>query len=163
MNKKWYVLIHDSKYHKSLVTLLEGLGITVYCPKRITFKARRDRPSLAKYEVNLFPGYLLLYFDVDEIHTTKITSFNGAYGFVRFGDNPPCIINDKDIEKMRAALEAHSRCLENKGLDQFKSQSFERTFQFIVDESSASARCAYFHELLKQNDIASNANKNPGF
>jgi transcriptional antiterminator RfaH len=159
MNKKWYVLVHDSKYHKSLVDLLEGLGITVYCPKRITFKARRDRPSLAKYEVVLFPGYLLLYFDVEEIHTSNLTAFNGAYGFVRFGDNPPCVINEADIEKMRSALEMHSLRLENKGLEQFNSESFERTFQFIVDESSAPARCAYFHELLKQNDITSSIGK----
>lgn len=156
----WYALVHDSNYHKSLVSSIEGLEVDeVYSPERITLQPRRGRPSPNKYKVRLFPGYLFVRFDPQKIHTTAITAFNGAYGFVRFGDSPPLIIPDKDIGKLKAALEAREKELDSKRPVVIGQDPVSNAIAFIVQENSSAARNAAAYELLRHIDSNEKARK----
>lgn len=150
MAKIWLALMHDKNFGRSLEERIEGLGVPVYSPKRVRLQPRKDRPSAQVYEVLLFPGYLFLYFDTSEIATTAITAFNGAYGFVRFGDQEPCRIPDSDIQKLKLAIKEYRNRLENPTVFSLREKSQDQTMSFLVRENSSAARCAGIHAFFKE-------------
>ncbi|MBX8493156.1 transcriptional regulator [Pseudomonas cichorii] len=154
MAQNWYVLVHDSNYHKSLVDRISNLGVEVYSPKRTTLTPRRNRPSCQRYEVVLLPGYLMLKFDPEDIHTTQITAFNGAFGFVRFGNRTPTIVPDADISKFKQILKAYEDDLLNKLPARIGSDDPDSAITFIVTDSSVNGRKASFLALMQHIDLA---------
>lgn len=161
MAKSWYALMHDKNYHQSLIDRIEALGVEVYSPVRVTLRPRKNRPSKQSYEVLLFPGYLLLNFNMTEIASTSITAFNGAYGFVRFGDQEPCKIRDCDIDELKAALKAYRDALENPLVVSPPERPEDQAVKFLVRENSSTARAAAFYALLKHNDVRDKLSKRP--
>jgi transcriptional antiterminator RfaH len=161
MAKCWYVLMHDKNFHQSLIDRIEALGVEVYSPTRITLCKRKNRPSPSKYEVLLFPGYLLINMNMEQVASTAITTFNGAYGFVRFGDQDPCKVRDCEIEKLKAELKAYRDALENPAVVSIFDKSKDQTVKFLVRENSPAARCAAFYALLKQYDLHKKITKRP--
>ncbi len=101
---RWYVLKHNSTCLKPLLSEMARLGVEAYSPTRTTLRNRTDRPSPAKSERPLFPGYLFVRFDYEEIHPTKISALNGAHKFVRFVGGSIGAIQDWVIENLKNRL-----------------------------------------------------------
>jgi len=155
----WYALFHDSNYHKSLVGRIEGLGVEVFSPERVTLQPRSYRPSPQRYKVLLFPGYLFLRFDWEKTHPSSITAFNGAYGLVRFGDNPPMVIPDEVIEDLRESLEARQKELDSKRPVVISQDPVRNAISFLVQENSSAARSAGMLDLLRHIDSSNKSKK----
>ncbi|WP_456293251.1 transcription termination/antitermination NusG family protein [Pseudomonas sp. AK106] len=154
MTNNWYVLIHDSNYHRSLVERISSLGVEVYSPVRTTLTPRKNRPSSQRYEVILLPGYLMLNFDPEEIHTTQITAFNGAYGFVKFGNRPPAVLPDTEIARFKRILKEFEDDLLKKGPAKIGLDSADQAMNFIVSDASVNGRKAGFLALMQHIDLA---------
>lgn len=148
----WYVLMHNSAVLKSLTALIERLGVEVYCPVRFTSHKRKDRPSCRERETALFPGYLLLRFDPEVTHTTDITAFSGAHGFVQFGGRT-YVLQDSIVEALKAAPLLRS----DRALDWIEYRNLpsdlEKTIRFIVDMKSDAARRAAFLALMAEGAV----------
>ena len=159
--RNWYLLTHNSNYGQSLTIEIEKLGVEVYSPHRTTFFKRRDRPGLGKTEKPMFPGYLLLNFDPEDVHTTKITALSGAHGFVRFGGEA-CVVQDRVIEALKATLllrTDHSfDCIEFRNLP----CELAKALHLIIDLPSKAGRKAAFFALLEQNALWERLASRPG-
>lgn len=146
--KNWYVLFHNPLSRKSLMDLLQGMDVEVLCPYLEGWRKRPDRPSSIRTTVALFPGYLLVYFDPEVIHTTAITALNGAYSFVRFSDQP-CILQAEVVEKLKDALVRTDRSLSSIEYRNLPTE-LEKSLHFIVGIREEASRQAAFFALLKQ-------------
>jgi transcriptional antiterminator RfaH len=94
--KSWFLIMHnlDGARFVRAKTRLETLGVEVYTPIHTELKKRKDCGSLRPAEKPLFPGYMFLKFNPEEVHTTTISEFHGMKGFVRFG---PKLAQPSDI------------------------------------------------------------------
>ncbi|WP_426154142.1 transcription termination/antitermination NusG family protein [Pseudomonas sp. DC3000-4b1] len=145
----WYVLTHNSAVLKSLTVLIQRLGVEVFSPSRTTSRKRKDRPSCIETQTALFPGYLLLRFDPEVIHTTDVTALSGAHGFVQFGGRT-YVLQDSIVDALKAAPLLRSDraldCIEYRNLP----SDLEKTIRFIVDMKSDAARKAAFLALMAE-------------
>ncbi|MNR03741.1 Transcription antitermination protein RfaH [compost metagenome] len=150
--RSWYLLTHNSNYRQSLTSEIKKMDVEVYSPVRVTLRKRKDRPSSVKSDLPLFPGYLLLNFDPEVIHTTKITAFNGAHGFVRFGGDA-CVVQDSVVEALRETLLLRTDrwfdCIEYRNLPCELAQSLH----LIIEMRSDASRKAAFYALLEKNAL----------
>lgn len=146
--KNWYVLFHNPLCRQSLIDLIQGMDVEVLCPYLEGWRKRKDRPSCVSTKVALFPGYLLLYFDTEVIHTTAITALSGAYSFVRFSDQP-CVVQDDVIEKLKDALVRTDRSLDSIEYRNLPTE-LEKSLHLIVGIREEASRQAAFLALLKQ-------------
>lgn len=146
--EKWTVLFHNPLVRQSLITMIEAMNVEVLSPCFDRSRKRPDRPSCITKKVPLFPGYLLLRFDPEVIHTTAITALSGAYSFVRFGDQP-CIVQNEVIEKLNDALVRSDRsldCIDYRNLP----TDLEKSLHTIISMPTVISRQAAFLSLLQQ-------------
>jgi transcriptional antiterminator RfaH len=85
--RSWYLVMHnlDGPRLARAQSRLDNLGVEVYSPIHTELKKRKDCNAFRPVEKPLFPGYMFLNFDPEEIHTTTIADMHGMKGFVRFG------------------------------------------------------------------------------
>lgn len=146
--RNWYVLMHNPVIYQSLIGMIEALDVGVLPLHRTSLRKRTDRPSYVSRQVALFPGYLLLHFDPQVVHTTAITALNGAHGFVRFGGQP-CILQDEVVEKLKDGLVRTDRTLDSIDYRNLPTD-LERSLHSIINMRSEAGRKAAFHALLQQ-------------
>lgn len=109
MAPNWYVL--RSKPHKEdfLYTQLLARDIDAYCPKirvqPVNPRARKSKP--------LFPGYLFVHVDFDQVTLSTLRWLPGAVGVVSFGKTPAWVPDPlvhsirKKVEEINAAGGEH--------------------------------------------------------
>lgn len=83
--KSWYVITHNLHCYQLVTIKLSHLGVEVYSPTLVEVKQRKDCKGTRIVEKQLFPGYLFLSFDHDQVHTTTISDIPGVKDFVRTG------------------------------------------------------------------------------
>ncbi len=85
--KSWFLAMHNLKglHLESALRRFGLLGVDSYSPTKVELRKRPDCTSVRMVEKPLFPGYLFLRFDPEQVHTTTISDFHGMKGFVRFG------------------------------------------------------------------------------
>lgn len=85
--KSWFLIMHnlDGARFERAKSRLDNLGVEVYAPIHTELKKRKDCGSFRPTDKPLFPGYMFLKFDPEEIHTTTVSELHGMKGFVRFG------------------------------------------------------------------------------
>ncbi|MFJ7315445.1 transcription termination/antitermination NusG family protein [Pseudomonas sp. NPDC098747] len=83
--KSWYLIIHNRNALPVVEAKMQFLGIEIYSPTLTEIRARSDCGETRTSEKQLFPGYLFLRFDPEEVHTSKLTDVPGVKGFVRLG------------------------------------------------------------------------------
>lgn len=85
--KKWYLLNYQTRFYPEIFNQLAAYNIHCYTPYFIRFVLRSDKKNVAwrQKQTPLFPGYLFLYFDVENVHTTTLKKIHGIVGFVRRG------------------------------------------------------------------------------
>jgi transcriptional antiterminator RfaH len=99
----WYVITHNLHGFQVVTTKISALGVEIYSPTKIEIKRRLDCKGTRTTEKQLFPGYLFLRFDPEEVHTTTISDIPGVKGFVRFGATI-CTVSNALIEALRQSL-----------------------------------------------------------
>lgn len=67
------------------------LNIEHFVPMEVKISRRKDCNSCRTTEKPLFPGYMFLRFDPEEVHTTVFTEIPGARQFVSFGGQPSIV------------------------------------------------------------------------
>ncbi|EAU0147036.1 hypothetical protein AIS09_21250 [Salmonella enterica] len=99
--KEWYILYHPERFFPSLQRGLERLNVEYFMPVIQEYSPRKDRASYrARRPKPLFPCYMFLYLDPQEVHPSKITQLHGASSFLRSGSGL-YTIPDEDIYAMK--------------------------------------------------------------
>lgn len=90
--KAWYLLYCKRAQLERAKEHLERQSVACFSPMYQLEKIVRGKRT-TKNEP-LFPNYLFVEFDPEQIHTTTINSTRGVNHFIRFGPNPAIISND---------------------------------------------------------------------
>ncbi|WP_426102999.1 transcription termination/antitermination NusG family protein [Pseudomonas sp. PSPC3-3] len=101
--QSWYLITHNLHGFQIVTTRLEALGVEIYSPTMTEISKRQDCKAVRVKQKQLFPGYLFLRFDPEDIHTTTISDVPGVKGFVRFGPTI-CTAPDTLIEALKQSL-----------------------------------------------------------
>lgn len=98
----WYLLYCSAQAVERVISHVQTLGITVSSPTYFRIQRRKDCNAVRVEEKRLFPNYLFLSFDIEHIHTSAVTEFPGAIGFVRFGSDP-CVVPQDVVTAINCA------------------------------------------------------------
>ncbi|HAV8936363.1 TPA: transcription termination factor NusG [Escherichia coli] len=95
LQAQWYVLEFCTVRFKSVFAFLDSLGVEWFCPMHTTLQRRSDKlRSYRKVCSPLFPGYLFVRIDFDQLHTTAVTRNQYIRRFVSFGSEPVPLDDD---------------------------------------------------------------------
>jgi transcriptional antiterminator RfaH len=83
MNKQWFIVTCKSREELRAQQNLQNQGIHSFFPKVRKYKIVRGRKTIA--EEALFPSYLFICVDQEDVNFTRIRSTRGINDFVRFG------------------------------------------------------------------------------
>lgn len=86
--KNWYVLSYKYGQVKRVQSGLERIGVNSFNPTIQVNKKRADSGTLRPVFESMFPTYLFVEFDVEDVHTTAVSSVSGVNYFVKFGAEP---------------------------------------------------------------------------
>lgn len=89
--RNWYLLQCQVQNFQRITTRIHMLNIESFVPTEVKISRRRDCNGCRTTEKPLFPGYIFLRFDPEEIHTTTFTEIPGARHFVSFGGQPETV------------------------------------------------------------------------
>ncbi|MGJ0637186.1 transcription termination/antitermination NusG family protein [Xenorhabdus bovienii] len=132
--KNWYLLCYKYGQIKRVQASLGRLGVNSYSPTIQIEKRRSDSGTMRQINEPMFPTYLFVEFDVEEVHTTKISAAPGISYFVKFGSEP------KPVPKnLINALMARSE----------KNDELSNKINEISANTDKEIRCAMFISLIK--------------
>ena len=101
---QWYVLEFCAVRFKSVFQFLDRLGVEWFCPVHQSLRYRPDKINgYRKVTRPLFPGYLFIYVDFNQVHPRKITCCQHVRRFISFGDEPVAV-SDEIINQMKTRL-----------------------------------------------------------
>lgn len=83
MSKQWYVVYCKSREESRALQNLENQGVESFFPKICKAKLLRGKKTVV--EEALFPSYLFIFADKEDIIFSCIRSTRGINDFVRFG------------------------------------------------------------------------------
>lgn len=108
---QWYLLYCKTGY-KTTSKRLNELGVLVFEASITLMSKRSDCKAYRFRKTPLFPNYIFVSFDINEIHTTTLREVPGVVDFVRQG-NTPCIVPEQLIRSIQliAKKEAEKRSL----------------------------------------------------
>lgn len=89
--QNWYLLYCKRSEQERAKVNLERQGVNCFYPQVEVEKIRGGKRS-TKIEP-LFPNYVFVQFDIEQIHTTTVRSTRGIIDFVRSGAKPTIIAN----------------------------------------------------------------------
>lgn len=101
--QSWYLITHNTLRFQVVTSKLEALGVEIFSPTKTEFTKRQDCRGVRVKHKQLFPGYLFVRFDYEEIHTEAVSDVPGVKGFVRFGPTI-CTAPDSLIEALKQSL-----------------------------------------------------------
>lgn len=147
---KWVVLTHKANAFQWVTSRLAERGIEMYSPTLVELRKRSDQPTYRKFQKQLFPGYLFLRIDPDEVHPSTITAIPGVGDFIRFGGDH-AVVRDAVIEKMRRVIEPTLRPDRTLSRIEYRelSDDIEKALHLIMQMPSELRRKAALFELLK--------------
>lgn len=99
----WYLITYNSHALKRVVLCIRGLGVEVFSPSKIKISHRANCSGVRTTETALFPGYLFIRLDPDDVHTSSILQITGVKDFVRIGEKI-CTVSNGLIEALRESL-----------------------------------------------------------
>lgn len=100
---RWHLITHNFHAYQYVTGRIQQLGVEVYSPTKMEVKKRRDCNAVRVTESPLFPGYLFVRLDPDQVHPSVISEIPGVKEFVRFG-GPICTISNSLIEALKQSL-----------------------------------------------------------
>lgn len=112
--KSWYVIYSKPREEELAVENLERQGYTVYLPRIITTKRRRQR--YIDVVEPMFARYLFIYLDSENDNWAPIRSTYGVSNIVQFG-GVAAVVPEKLIEFLRG-------CSDENGLQRMQTREF---------------------------------------
>ncbi|MGM7284700.1 transcription termination/antitermination NusG family protein [Pseudomonas guariconensis] len=100
---RWHLITHNFHAFQYVTSRMKQLGVEFYSPTKMEVKKRRDCNAVRINESPLFPGYLFVRLDPDQVHPSVISEIPGVKEFVRFG-GPICTVSNSLIEALKQAL-----------------------------------------------------------
>ncbi|MEA9996507.1 transcription termination/antitermination NusG family protein [Pseudomonas sp. AA4] len=100
---RWHLITHNFHAFQMVTEKIKLLGVEVFAPTKIEVKKRRDCNAVRYMETQLFPGYLFVRLDPEQVHPSKISDIPGVKEFVRFGGEI-CSVSNSLIEALRESL-----------------------------------------------------------
>lgn len=92
---KWYVLQFTTTRFAAVFAHLERLSFSYFCPMETERYRRPDKiVSYRERCFPLFPGYLFVQADFEEVHSTIITAIPYVQRFISFGGEPLPVSED---------------------------------------------------------------------
>ncbi|HEA1042337.1 TPA: transcription termination factor NusG, partial [Escherichia coli] len=92
---KWYVLQFTTTRFAAVFAHLERLSFSYFCPMETARYRRPDKiVSYRERCFPLFPGYLFVQADFEEVHFTIITAIPYVQRFISFGGEPLPVSED---------------------------------------------------------------------
>lgn len=86
---EWYVLQFTTTRFAAVFAHLERLNFSYFCPMETERYRRPDKIiSYRERRLPLFPGYLFIQADFEEVHSTTITAIPYVQRFISFGGEP---------------------------------------------------------------------------
>lgn len=144
----WYLIAHDRHALGRIEPKIKGLGVEIYSPLLKVMRARQDWDGVRSVEKQLFPGYLFLHFDPEQVHTTKVSDIPGVKGFIRFGGKISTV-SDCLIEALKQSLQIRAdRTVSNFEFRNISPQMIEK-LTAIVHIKSKLQRQSEFLRLLQ--------------
>lgn len=119
--KSWFLTMHclKGKHLETVVRKLGNMGVESYLPTSVSLKKRQDCASFRIVEKQMFPGYMFLRFDPEQVHTTTISDFRGMKGFVRFGTTlakPSDMLIEALKQSLLLRMDKNVHCIEFRNL-----------------------------------------------
>lgn len=99
----WYLLYCNKQDVEKITIRASTVGVRTFCPRYTRISPRTDCNAVRVEEKILFPNYLFVSFDIEQIHTSEIASIPGVIGFVRFGA-AICTVPQKIITALECSL-----------------------------------------------------------
>ncbi|MGE6473250.1 transcription termination/antitermination NusG family protein [Serratia proteamaculans] len=99
----WHLITHKLHDFQTVTEKIKRLGVEVYSPTKMEVKKRRDCNGVRITETQLFPGYLFVRIDPEQVHFSTISDIPGVKEFVRFGSNI-CTVSTSLIEALKKSL-----------------------------------------------------------
>ncbi|MBA6068110.1 transcriptional regulator [Pseudomonas mosselii] len=100
---RWHLITHNHRELGLVKRRLDVLGVEFYSPEMRAYKSRADCNSLRITEKPLFPGYLFVRLDPEQVHPSTISEIPGVKEFVKFG-GPIIIVPSNLIAAIKQSL-----------------------------------------------------------
>lgn len=100
---RWHLITHNLHAFQLVTSRCKTLGVEVFAPTKMEVKKRRDCNAVRVTETPLFPGYLFVRLDPDQVHPSTISDIPGVKEFVRFGGDISVVSNSL-IEALKQSL-----------------------------------------------------------
>mgnify|MGYP003914853663 CR=1 FL=1 len=100
---RWHLITHNLHAFQLVTSRIKLLGVEVYAPTKMEVKKRRDCNAVRIMETQLFPGYLFVRLDPEQVHPSAISDIPGVKEFVRFGGDI-CTVSNALIEALKQSL-----------------------------------------------------------
>ena len=100
---RWQLITHNLHAFQLVTSRLTALGVEFFAPTKVELKKRRDCNATRATETQLFPGYLFVRMDIDQVHTSTVSDIPGVKEFVRFGGDISSVSNSL-IESLKYSL-----------------------------------------------------------
>lgn len=100
---RWHLITHNFHAFQMVTAKIKLLGVEVYAPTKMEVKKRRDCNAVRYMETQLFPGYLFVRLDPEQVHPSAISDIPGVKEFVRFGGDISTVSNAL-IEALKQSL-----------------------------------------------------------
>lgn len=100
---RWLLITHNLHAFQLVTTKIKQLGVEIYAPTKVEVKKRRDCNAVRHTETQLFPGYLFVRLNPEQVHTSVISDIPGVKEFVRFGGEISSVSNAL-IEALKQSL-----------------------------------------------------------
>ena len=103
MSKQWFVVYCKSREESRAQQHLKNQGIDSFFPKIRKAKLLRGKKTVV--EEALFPSYLFVFVDIEDIVFSRIRSTRGINDFIRFGGEI-AVVPDRLIEQLKTVCHA---------------------------------------------------------
>ena len=151
--RNWCLLQCQVQNFQRITTRIHMLNIESFVPTEVKISRRRDCNGCRTTEKPLFPGYIFLRFDPEEIHTTTFTEIPGARHFVSFGGQPETV-SDTIIAALKCS--AHLLIYPEDNAVGFKNlppELIEKISLIFSTKNALERQISFFKLLESDNDI----------
>ena len=100
---RWHLITHNLHAFQLVTSRCKLLGVEVFAPTKMEVKKRRDCNAVRVTETQLFPGYLFVRLDPEQVHPSAVSDIPGVKEFVRFGGEISTVSNAL-IEALKQSL-----------------------------------------------------------
>lgn len=152
---RWYLITHNLHAFQMVTSRASALGVETFAPSKIKVTRRADCNGVRTTQTQLFPGYLFIRLDPEQVHTSVIAEIPGVREFVRFGGDI-CTVSNSLIETQRQSLLLRTdQKVTQLELRNVSSEVLEKLSAITMMKCKLARQTAFFELLKHDTEIAS--------